>query len=76
MSDELSQAGKLLSGKEGERSPQELAGITRKSRLDRHIDLATTSSVATESVVATKCDDKETHDEYVTDVLARFGIQI
>lgn len=74
MNDELSTAGKLLSGKEGERSADSLSGPARKTKLTRHS--ATAGGAATETTVATKCDDTATYDEFYSDVLMRFGIQI
>jgi hypothetical protein len=76
MTDELSKAGKLLSGKEGERFAEVDSATLRKSKLTRHTKGATAGSAATEKAVATKCDDTANHDEFYSDVLARFGIQI
>jgi hypothetical protein len=69
MNDDVVLAGKVLSGKEGERAPQDMAkGGKFKG--------ATAGSVATDKAIATKGDDSEQKDEFYTDVLARFGIQI
>jgi F420-0:gamma-glutamyl ligase len=72
MNDELSSAGQLLAGKEGERSPQE---VVRKAKLKAKTD-ATAGSTAKETAIAAKRDENEAHDEFYSDVLARFGIQI
>jgi hypothetical protein len=69
MSDDVVLAGKVLSGKEGERAPLDLA---KGGKLKG----ATAGSVISEKKAATKGDDTEQHDEFYTDVLARFGIQI
>lgn len=76
MKEENSVAGQVVSGKEVERAPHDLA---RKSKIEHRVDMnanATTSSVALEKTSATKCDDKDGQDEFVSDVLMRFGIQI
>jgi len=72
MSDDLSSAGKILAGKEGERSPHDMA---RKAKLKVKTD-ATAGNTAIETTVASKRDENEAHDEFYSDVLARFGIQI
>lgn len=69
MNDEVVLAGKVLSGKEAERSPHDMA---KRGKLKG----ATAGSVTTDKAVAKKNDDSEAHDEFYTDVLARFGIQI
>jgi hypothetical protein len=76
MREENSVAGQLLSGKESDRAPKELAPKTKHDRIVDMTPNATTSSVVAEKTAATKCDDNECHDEFVSDVLARFGIQI
>lgn len=74
MSDDLNTAGQVLSGKEADRKSDDLRLAARQSKLSRKKDLTTGAVVA--DGADTKCDDNETQDEFFTDALARFGIQI
>lgn len=76
MSKDLSAgAGDVLSGKEEDRSPEDIKA--RRAKLMRHItgtdQLKDSSTVASTSM---KPDEKIVTDELYTDTLLRFGIKI
>lgn len=76
MSKDLSaEAGDVLSGKEEDRSPEDIKA--RRAKLMRHITGSDQQKESpTVASTAVKPDEKVVTDELYTDTLLRFGIKI